>query len=111
MRLAHFRPRKRPAPGKMNNLEKSYQQLLEHRKLAGEIVAYRYEAIKFRLADKTFYTPDFMVTFEDRIEFHETKGFMREDANVKLKVVADLFPEFLFCLVTVKNKEWHFEYK
>jgi len=104
-----IRPKKRRLPGVMNKLERAYQEQLEFRKLAGEIVAYRYEAIKFRLADKTFYTPDFMVTFEDRIEFHETKGFWEDDAKVKIKMVATLFPEFGFVAVYWKHKQWIFE--
>jgi len=49
------------------------------------------------------------VTFEDRIELHETKGFMRDDAAVKLKVAADKFPEFLFVLVKKIKKQWDYE--
>jgi hypothetical protein len=105
-----IRPRKKPVPGKMNPLEKNYADILEYRKLAGEIVTYRFEAMKFRLADKTFLTPDFMVTFEDRIEFHEVKGFWEEDARVKTKVVAEMFPEFGFVAVQHrKNTGWTYE--
>ena len=103
------RPRKRPVPGTMNKLEERYAQHLELRKRAGEIVDYRYERLKFKLAEKTFYTPDFMVTFQDRIEIHETKGFWEEDARIKIKMAAELFPEFLFVGVYWKNKSWVFE--
>ena len=96
------RPQQRHIPGNMN--KQQYRQHLEILKQAGEIIGYRFEAIKFRLADKTFYTPDFMVTLSDRIEFHETKGFMRDDAAVKIKVVAEMFPEFVFYLCTYKKK-------
>ena len=105
------RPQPRHIPGNMNKLEQQYQQHLEVLKHAGEIIGYRFEAIKFRLADKTFYTPDFMVTLSDRIEFHEVKGFMRDDAAVKIKVVAEMFPEFVFYLCTYKNKLWTMEEK
>lgn len=107
----YIRPCTQHKPGVMNKLEQQYQQHLELLKRAGEIIYYRFEAIKFRLADKTFYTPDFMVTKADRIEFHETKGFIREDAIVKLKVVAEMFPEFAFYLCTYKNKLWTLEEK
>ena len=93
----------------MNKLEMKYEGQLELLKRAGEIVSYRYEPIKFRLADKTFYTPDFMVTYEDRIEFHETKGFWEEDARIKIKIVASLFPEFAFVAVQWKQKQWSYE--
>ena len=99
-------PPRRREPGTMNSLEKKYSQALDMLVRAGDILGYKFEAIKFKLAPNTFYTPDFMVLYDDRIEFHETKGFMRDDANVKLKVVASLFPEFGFRLITWKNKTW-----
>jgi hypothetical protein len=43
--------------GQMNKTESAYCQHLELRKRAGEIVWYRFEGIKLRLADNTFYTP------------------------------------------------------
>ena len=91
----------------MNKLEARYSELLSARKHAGEIVAWSYEAIKFKLADNTFYTPDFMVTFDDHIEIHETKGFRREDAMIKIKVCAAQFWQFRFVLVEF-NKGWKF---
>lgn len=44
--------------GQMNKTESAYCQHLEQRKRAGEIAWYRFEGIKLRLADNTFYTPD-----------------------------------------------------
>lgn len=85
--------------GKMNQTEAAYAALLEACKQAGEIVWYSFEGIKLRLADKTFLTVDFAVmTTDNVIELHEVKGFMREDANVKLKVAAAMYP-FVFKLV------------
>jgi hypothetical protein len=106
MKYGKIRPRTRPIPGTMNKLEQDYAAHLHTQLLTGEIVSYQYEAVKFRLADRTFYTPDFMVVYADRIEFHETKGFMEEDANVKLKVVAERFPVFQFVLVRRERKVW-----
>lgn len=65
--------------------------------------------MRLRLAEKTFYTPDFMVVFEDRIELHETKGYFEEDARVKIKVAAAMYPEFKFVAVYWKKKQWVFE--
>lgn len=60
--------------GTMNGGERRYASRLEVSKLAGQIFDYKYEAIKFRLADNTFYTPDFMVMLSDgTLEFHEYK--------------------------------------
>jgi hypothetical protein len=104
-----IRPRARPVPGAMNKTEQQYADYLQKRLLGGEIISYRFEALKLRLADKTFYTPDFIVTFSDQIECHEVKGFWRDDARVKIKVAAALFPEFAFMAVTKRGKGWDYE--
>ena len=103
------RPRPRQKPGVMNKLEKSYSGLLEHQKLAGEIVSWKFEALKFRLAKKTFYTPDFLVV-ADQIEIHEVKGHWEDDARVKIKVAAEMFPEFQFIAVQKNKQIWEWEY-
>jgi len=103
------RPRTQPIPGTMNKLEQDYAAYLHTLLLTGEIVSYQYEAVKFRLAKRGFYTPDFMVVCPDRIEFHETKGFWEEDARLKIKVVAEQHPEFLFVGVQRKSKKWILE--
>ena len=95
----------------MNKLEASYSLQLEARKRLGEILWWRYEAVKLRLAPKTFLTPDFMVMLANgEIEIHETKGWMQDDAAVKLKVAADQYP-FRFILVRYRNNAegWSFE--
>ncbi|QBR00487.1 hypothetical protein [Paraburkholderia pallida] len=51
--------------GAMNQTEERYAQHLEQRKQAGEIAWVGFEAWKFRLADSTFYTPDFAVMLAD----------------------------------------------
>lgn len=45
----------------MNQTEARYAGYLDGMKHTGEVVAWAYEAVKLRLADKTFYTPDFVV--------------------------------------------------
>lgn len=47
--------------GEMNKLEVKYSELLEKKRLAGLIAVWRYEREKFKLADKTWYTPDFKI--------------------------------------------------
>lgn len=92
--------RTRREPGTMNKLEAAYAAHLEARKLAGEIADYRFEQIKLVLAKRTTITVDFAVMESDgTISFFETKGFMEDDANVKLKVVAESFWWFRFYLV------------
>ncbi|MCZ8579466.1 DUF1064 domain-containing protein [Escherichia albertii] len=91
--------------GQMNKTESAYCQHLEQRKRAGEIAWYRFEGIKLRLADNTFYTPDFAVMLATgEMELHEVKGFWTEDARVKTKVAADQYP-FRIIAVTPKTKK------
>lgn len=93
-------PRISPAPAigivldrGMNKLETAYAAYLDLRQHAGEITWWAYEAITFRLAERTFYTPDFAVRAADAVlEIHETKGFWEEDARAKIKFAASLFP-------------------
>jgi hypothetical protein len=92
----------------MNKTEVAYSLVLEARLQAGEILWYNFEGMKFRLADKTFYTPDFPVMMADgTMEMHEVKGFMYDDAAVKIKVAADIYP-FIFRLVRMPRRG-HFE--
>ena len=94
----------------MNKLEASYAALLELRRRAGEVQSFTFEAIKFRLAANTFYTPDFFVIAADgTCEIHETKGFWEEDARVKTKVFAELFPMFRVFGVTREKGNWKYE--
>lgn len=91
-------------PGAMNKTEAAYEQLLKEYLFGGLIRWYRFEGVKLRLADNTFYTPDFAVISEDGvIEMHEVKGFWRDDARVKIKVAAEQYP-FRFFIVKAKAK-------
>lgn len=79
--------------GAMNRTEEAYAAHLERLRLAGDVEWYRFEGVKLRLADKTFYTPDFAVMAGDGfMEMHEVKGFWTDDARVKIKVAADQYP-------------------
>ncbi len=92
--------------GERNKQEAEYEQRLELLRRANEISWYKFEGLKFRLADKTFYTPDFVVMQNTGlIELHEVKGFMQDDANVKIKVVAELYP-FVFKVARKVKGVW-----
>ena len=61
--------------GQMNKTEAEYAASLENMKHAGLIAWYRFEGIKLRLADNTFYTPDFAVMrATGEMELHEVKA-------------------------------------
>lgn len=90
--------------GQMNKTEAAYAELLESRRRAGEVAWFKFEGLKLRLADNTFYTPDFAVMLADgRLQVHEVKGMWADDARVKIKVAAELYP-FEFVAVRVRSK-------
>lgn len=96
----------RRAPGVMNKLEADYCDSLNIRRITGEIQLFMFDAVKLRLADKTFYTPDFFVVNENgEIEIHEVKGHWEDDARVKIKVAAQMFP-FRFKAITKEKGQW-----
>jgi hypothetical protein len=91
--------------GEMNQTEKAYQDLLTLRYHAGEILWFKFEGLKLRLADNTFYTPDFAVLAADSVvECHEVKGFWTDDARVKIKIAAAQYP-FRFLAVKKAPKK------
>jgi hypothetical protein len=91
--------------GAMNKTEAAYAATLELRRAAGEVVWFKFEGLKFRLADNTFYTPDFAVMLASgAMEAHEVKGFWQDDAKGKIKIAADMYP-FRFIAIKVRAKK------
>ena len=91
--------------GSMNKTEAAYDAHLAALQHAGQIQWRKFEGLKLRLADNTFYTPDFAVMAADGVmECHEVKGFWQDDARAKIKVAADLYP-FRFIAVRAKPKK------
>lgn len=94
--------------GRMNGTEAKFADVLKE---DPSVALFRFESIKLRLADNTFYTPDFMVVNAGGlVAFYEVKGFWRDDARVKIKVAAELYPEFKFVAVQLKQGKWQYEY-
>lgn len=91
--------------GQRNKTESAYEALLEARRQAGTVAWYKFEGLKLRLADNTFYSPDFFVMLADgTLEAHEVKGHWQDDARVKIKIAAEMYP-FRFIAVRVKTKK------
>lgn len=61
------------------------------------------QSITLKLGNGVRYSPDFIETNEFHINAYEVKGFMRDDAAVKLKVAASLYPWITFYLATRRN--------
>ncbi len=97
--------------GSMNGMETKYAAHLELLRVAGQILRWDFEPCKLRLADRTYYTPDFRVLLLDGlIEFHEVKGTWagQEHNRVKIKVAAEQHP-YQFTAVTRDKTGWKYE--
>jgi hypothetical protein len=98
-----IKPRIRQSSQKLNKTEAAFEIWLhEHR--SGALVLT--QSVTLKLANGVRYTPDFVT-----VEFgpdgpgrvltaYEVKGFIREDAVVKLKVAAKAYPWIRFIMVT-----------
>lgn len=67
------------------------------------------QSVTLRLANGCRYTPDFAVldaSGPGAVSIYEVKGFMRDDAAVKIKVAAAQFPAWAFWLVWRKAGQW-----
>jgi hypothetical protein len=103
------RARPKHVAGEMNKTEAAYAAHLEQRRAAGEVIWWKFESIKLRLAEKTFLTVDFFVQLADGVlEAHEVKGFWEDDARVKVKVAASLYP-FRFLAIQKAGDGWKVE--
>ena len=94
----------------MNSTERAYAEHLERRRLAGELLWWEREPIRIRLGDDAWYKPDFIVvTAAGLVEVHETKGFMREAAGVRLQAAANAVPWMGFIVVKKQRGGWQYE--
>lgn len=94
------RLRQRTGP-KFNKTEAAFLEWLQERHDTGTI---RAQAVTLVLANGVRYTPDF-TNLRLGLAW-ETKGFMRDDAAVKIKVAAAAYPEIRFHLVTRNGGTW-----
>lgn len=86
----------------MNKTEAEYAAFLETAKTAGAILNFWWDALGLRMASKTHYRTDFLVMRADgTLELHEVKGHMEDDAWVKLKVIAEMYPFPVFVVKKV----------
>lgn len=92
---------KRHVPGQMNHTEEAYSEALELLKIQGTVLWWRFEAMTFKIAKDTRYTPDFDIFYADGImEFVDCKSPARIDpaSIVKVKCCAEQFPQFRFVI-------------
>jgi len=77
----------------LNRTEQRYYQILKARP---ELVWIGVKTMRFRIAANTHYTPDFQSLDKDGImtQYDSKGGFTREDSQLKMKLVARMFPFF-----------------
>lgn len=108
--LHRLRALGRLKPGERNKTEARYEnEVLKPALFSGSIFWYSFEGIKLRLADNTFLTIDFPVMNADGVlEMIDVKGaaaVFQDDAKVKMKVAAELFPFAFSVVYPVPKKE------
>lgn len=106
-KLPKARARPHHKNGEMNTYEREYaEQVLDKQQQVGEITTYWFERFTLKIADDCRYTCDFLVQFPDgTLEFREVKGHWEDDALVKIKVAAEMFPIFSFIAIQRLTKK------
>ena len=99
--------------GERNKTEAKYEAHLERLMAAGEIQWFKFEAIKIRIGDNCFLTPDFAVMAADStLELHDVKGskhVFSDDARVKMRAAAELYPFRVKAVFPDKFNSWIIE--
>lgn len=92
----------------MNKTEAAYSNHLEYRRLAGEIMWWGFHLFRIPLANRSWYTPDFVVQLADQtLEVHEVKGWATEQhALLQLKWAAQAWPVMKFRRFTKNGAGW-----
>jgi hypothetical protein len=107
-------PLDRHAAGRMNKTESSFAAYLLGCQCNHLIKRFDFEPEKFRLAELTFYTPDFrIVELDDTITFLDVKAtvsgkpFYKDDSIVKIKTSAAMHPMYRFGITwKIKSGAW-----
>ena len=87
----------------LNKTERAWLQVLRAKKYP--IIGIQDHTLK--LADRCRYSPDFRtVDNQGETIMWEVKGFLRDDALVKIKTAARTFPEYRFIMVMKDKTGW-----
>lgn len=91
----------------MNKLERSFWGRLKEAKAAGIFREVYEHPMKLRVINNRYYIPDFVAEPKlGRITVFETKGYMREDAALKLLAAAERYRCFAWVLVQKDRGRW-----
>lgn len=87
--------------------ERGYWLLL---KAAKQIHDYRYEAVKLRLGERLWYTPDWLVVGPSgELRMVEQMGRPERDTLTRIKAAAELYPWFEFAILWQRGKGWEYQ--
>lgn len=90
-----------------NKLEARYADYLTLRQRAGDLHQWWPKPGSIRLGHHHHYEPDFLLQLPDGfIQYHDTKGRIREDSWKAIKMAAHLYPCFVFVVVREEHKQW-----
>lgn len=107
---AVMRPAASRAPDDgLNKLERAFWERLRLAERAGYFDATYCHAMKLQvIGTRRWYTPDFEAMGHDatRLCIYEVKGWMREDAELKLIAAAARYPFWDWALVRRVRREW-----
>ena len=102
--------------GTMNKTETRFSVYLEYKRLQREILWWRFDAVKLRLAASTFISVDFAVLQANgelhMIDVKPAKHLIEEDAKSKMKIAADIFPlRFFYAFANSRTRtdDWTIE--
>ena len=86
---------------KLNKTERAFLEYLrrEHRWIG-------VQCLTLKLGDDCRYTPDLWTHGSDGFTAWEVKGFWRDDAKVKIKVAARIYPMIRFIVVSKDRDGW-----
>lgn len=104
-------PQKKRLRQNSSGLNKTEAAFFAHLKAMMPEHSHHAQALTLRIGNGVRYTPDFAsFATTGEIVAHEVKGFMRDDAAVKLKVAASLYPQIRFRLVSkAKGGTWEMQ--
>lgn len=90
-----------------NKTEAAFAGYLDDLGRTDAILAYGFEAMKFKLGPRTWYTPDFVAFLPTgRMIAIEVKGFMRDDAAIKFKLAPVMHGQIQFFMVKRVRRRW-----
>lgn len=94
-----------------NKTEEAFSRILDARLRANEIRQWWFESMTFKLGRDCRYTPDFNVIHADgSLHLYEIKGaYVRDDARVKFRVAATVYPCFGWWWGQWKDGRWTIE--